>query len=462
MVGVNGTVFDIGLQSDGKIIVGGQFSLYNGVPRNGIARINPDGSLDLSFDPGTGVTTSTVKAIEVLPDGKILIGGYFSSYNGVARDGIVRLNSNGSLDVSFNAGVSSTFFLVEDIALQSDGKIIIAGANAGDVQGQPFTGLDRLLTNGTRDTTFVPANFQQYGGAIESIAIQPDGRIVVGGEFIQYGGVGHIGVSRANADGTVDTSFNPGGRGALTNSVHAVALQPDGKILIGGDFTQYNGSARNSVARLNADGTLDTSFINPGAQLSFSVRSLYRLSDGRVMVGGFFDSYGGASRHNIARVLANGSVDTSFDPGAGVAGPRDPAVQLNGFVEAINIQSDGKILLGGDFVRYNNVRRGGLVRTNSDGSLDATGNFADILARASVITIARQSDGKILIGGLFTQVNGMDRLNLARINIDGTLDATFDPGQIAVGLLPTRSRRLWSSRMARYWWVDRLENVFSG
>ena len=173
------------VQSDAKILIGGQLTGYNNVKRAGIARVNSDGSLDSSFDPGSGTgEISMVTAMAIQPDGKILIGGQFTTYNGIARNGFARVNSDGALDNSFSP-----------------------------------------LAN----------------GGVGAIALQNDGRIVIGGNFTAYQGVSRKGIARINADGTLDSSFNPGsGLSSNINSVpgiiNSIALQPDGKILVGGDF----------------------------------------------------------------------------------------------------------------------------------------------------------------------------------------------------------------------------------
>ncbi|MEM6321521.1 MAG: delta-60 repeat domain-containing protein, partial [Bacteroidota bacterium] len=164
--------------------------------------LSQDGSLDTSFDPGSG-TNATVQSVAVQSDGKVLIGGDFTTVNGTSRARIARLNADGSLDTSFDPG---------------------SGTN-GDVQ---------------------------------SVAVQSDGKVLIGGFFTTVDGTGRRRIARLNADGSLDTSFDPGS--GTNATVQSVAVQSDGKVLIGGDFTSVDGTSRNSIARLNADGSLDTSF----------------------------------------------------------------------------------------------------------------------------------------------------------------------------------------------------------
>lgn len=221
------------MQADGKIIIGGQFTSYNSTLRKNIARLNADGSLDASFDPGSGAiatSVSSVKTTTLQPDGKIIIGGVFNSYNGWSRKNIARSNADGSIDQSFNPGT---------------------GANSD----------------------------------VYSTTLQPDGKIIISGYFTTYNGTARARIARLNADGSLDLSFAPG-IGPNTY-IYATAVQPDGKILIGGAFTSFTGTPRNRIARLNADGTLDTSF-DPGSGASSYVLSISIQPDSKILIGGQF------------------------------------------------------------------------------------------------------------------------------------------------------------------------------
>jgi uncharacterized delta-60 repeat protein len=264
--GANSQVNALARQPDGKILIGGGFSSYNGTARKYLARLNADGSLDPSFDPGAG-PSSLVNDILVQPDGKILIGGWFTSYQGATAKGLARLNADGSLDPTFSNGAFSGSLMAYKLALQPDGKILVAGAisctGAGGVGSK--CGLARFNANGTRDASFDVG----YGATTSSTtgsafvmecSLQADGKILVGGGFKYFGGQLHSGVARINPNGSVDASFTP----VVDSTVSALLLQPDGKILIGGSFAQVNYSAASRIARLNADGSLDTAFLLPG------------------------------------------------------------------------------------------------------------------------------------------------------------------------------------------------------
>jgi uncharacterized delta-60 repeat protein len=460
----NNTIDCLAVQPDGKVLIGGSFTIYNGTVRNRIARLNTDGTLDTTFHPGAG-PNGTVSAIVVQQDGMILIGGLFTQYNGIARGRIARLTASGALDPSFDPGTGADSSVLA-LALQPDGKVILGGW-FNQLGGTSRSRIGRLNTSGSVDTTFNPG----ANGAVYSVALQPDGTLLCGGAFTTLGGAARTGVGRLGADGSLDSTFDPG-TGAF---VQALLRQPDGRVLIGGTFTSYNGVARNRIARLEASGALDPSF-DPGSGADFPVLALAAQSDGTLLVGGAFTSFGGVARPGIARVdtngtldpafsvgslwslamvnsvvvqpdgkimiggsftrvngvarariarlLADGSVDTSFDPGAGA----------NDWVIPMALAPDGKIVIGGSFSQYNGASRGRIARLNTDGTLDASfnpGSGAD----SSLFSIAVQPGGKILVGGLFTSFNGTPRNRIARLAADGSLDTSFDPGSGANNLV---------------------------
>jgi len=378
--GLNGVVFELAVdvyalavQPDGKVVIGGGFQVYNGDASapNHLMRLNADGTRDLVFNPGgTGVSAHVV-AVAVQPDGKILVGGAFTAYNGdfSALDNIMRLNANGTRDTTFNAGGTGTNTDVYALAVQPDGKVLVGGhfsAYNGDASAPDR--IMRLNANGTRDTSFNPGGM---GGndRVAVLAVQPDGKILVGGAFSAYNGDASApdGVMRLNADGTRDTSFNPGGNGA-NGSVFALAVQPDGKVLVGGHFSAYNGdaSAPDRIMRLNADGTRDTSFNPGGAGVTAGFRSAVMNAvalqpDGKIIIGGDVTAYNGdaSAPDHLMRLNADGTRDTSFNPvGTGV----------NDRVDAVEVQPDGKVVIGGNFTAYNGDESApnGIMRLDGD------------------------------------------------------------------------------------------------
>jgi uncharacterized delta-60 repeat protein len=420
-MGADSSVRNIAIQSDGKIVIGGEFTTYNGTSRNYIARLNADGTLDTTFNPGVGANNSVYTTV-IQSDGKILIGGWFDTYNNTSRNHIARLNTDGTLDTAFDTEIGASD-PIYTIAIQSDGKIIIGGVFI-TYDGEFKNRITRLNIDGTLD-----AGFNAGGMGINNFAytaaIQSDGKIIIGGEFTTYNDTNRSYIARLNTDGTLDNAFNPG---AGANSyIYITALQSDGKIIIGGNFTTYNGTSRNYIARLNADGTLDTTF-NPGMGADSSVRNIAIQSDGKIVIGGEFTTYNGTSRNYIARLNADGTLDTTFNPGTGA----------NGTVNSAAIQSDGRIIIGGSFTTYNGTARSRIARLNTDGTLDTTFNPGSG-ANNYVFTTTIQSSGKIIIGGNFTTYNGTARSRIARLNTDGTLDTNFNPGSGANATVSTTS-----------------------
>jgi uncharacterized delta-60 repeat protein len=266
--------------------------------------------------------------------------------------------------------------------------------------------LVRFHADGTLDKSFNP-HFKK-GGEVFSLALQPDGLILVGGNFSTVNGKPCRGVTRLLPTGAMDPTFKVGA--GVAGKVHEMFVQPDGKILLGGSFHVINGEPIQSVARLNQTGSLDPSF-NPGlkfetpkGQSGDLLWAMTRQPDGRVLVGGHFTLISGSPRARIARLTATGALDPSFDPGKGA----------NGFVQSILVQADGKILIGGGFTTYNATPRNGVARLNPDGSLDTSFNPGGG-ANSEVHCVAQLPDLKVLIAGSFTSYNAVDGARIVRL-----------------------------------------------
>jgi uncharacterized delta-60 repeat protein len=244
---------------DGKILVGGSLDYYNS-PRN-LLRLHPDGSVDLTFNTNNAKINGSVNTIAVQPDGKILIGGTFTKYNQITRNSLARLNPDGSLDLTFDPGKGVNGY-VETLLLQPDGKILVTGLfeKYNDVAVPRIV---RLNPDGSLDPSFVVATDIASKLEVQTIALQPDGKILIAGDFVIPTDKGSVRprIIRLNPDGSLDSTFTPGS--GANDVITSIALQPDGKILIGGDFTQYNGVLRNRLARLQPNGSLDPTF-DPG------------------------------------------------------------------------------------------------------------------------------------------------------------------------------------------------------
>lgn len=390
-----------------------------------------DGTLDTSFVIGAGFNSSPVTTL-IQTDGKILVGGSFSNYNGANRNRIIRLNTDGSVDTSFviGTGFNDTVYT---IALQSDGKIVVGG-NFTSYNDIAQNRIVRLNIDGTLDTSFAMGDgFSTPGGIsfIESIAIQSDDKILAGGRFTKYNGISQGNITRLNADGTLDTSFYSLSSGVrASHDVNVITIQADGKILAGGGFTSFYSSSRRYLARLNANGTLDSSFdigTGFGGSLSGSVvRSIAVQSDGKILVGGYFTTYKDIAQNRIVRLNTNGSVDTSFAIGTGVN---------NFFIETIALQSDGKILLGGGFTTFNGITQNRIMRLTTNGSIDTSFNTGTGFTNP-VASISIQSDGKILVGGYFSSYNGQTRSQIVRLNGTETILSVTDFSKKKMALYP--------------------------
>lgn len=235
---------------------------------------------------------------------------------------------------------------------------------------------------------------------VDAIAIQTDGRILLGGWFTALGAQPCNFLGRVANDGSVDTNFNAGSDGP----VYSIAVQDDGKIIVGGWFGFLNGDWRECIGRLNADGTLDTGF-NPVADST--VYCIAQQADGKILIGGNFTTIGGKSHNRIARLNPDGSLDASFNPSA------------SDTIYCLAVQPDGRIVVGGIFNSLNGLTRNAIGRLNADGSIDATFNPN---ASDAVYSLAIHQNGKLTIGGWFTKVGGLSRTNMARLNPDGTID----------------------------------------
>jgi uncharacterized delta-60 repeat protein len=479
---------------DNKILIAGPFYTYNDVPRYGLARLNANGTLDNSFIPGTNLGDNIYNAA-IQPDGKILIVGSFSTYDGVSRVNIARINANGSLDNSFNASLqgavdvkiaasriivatSATMVALkldgstdltfrqrtgfegtpEALAVQSDGNIYVSGSFTS-FNSAPVKHLIRLAPDGSFSHNFTPGD--GANGAISGLIVQPDDKILLRGSFFNYNNLARHGIARIHADGQLDETFDPGT--GTDGSVSSFALQQDGKIIVQGSFTSYNGTPiSGGIVRLTTTGQLDPTLdIKPitynvpeydpetgeptgnTQDIPTNVSLVALMPDNKLTLFGSFDKYNGVPKKGLIRIRDDGSIDESFDSGASatnvqpiydpVTGEQTGTTDVPGNISSMAVQPDGKILIIGYFDKYKGIPMPGMARINSNGSLDTDFDPASDVSGISKIVIL--SDGKILIIGTFTSYNGTNVNGIARLNEDGSLDTTFNPGSGANGAI---------------------------
>lgn len=412
LTGADATVYAVATQLDGKIVIGGSFTNVNGVPRNHIARLNADGSLDHAFlNRETGLDQD-VYAVAVQNDGKILVGGAFYYVNGVGLSPIARLNADGSIDGSFQARTCCTVY---SIALQTDGKIIMGGSFSS-INTSTRQAVARLNTDGTVDQTF-QNGLAGAAYSVMAVALQSDGKVLLGGDFTFPGSISRL--ARLNTDGTLDGGFST--RGA-DNIVYSIVVQPSNKILVGGVFNNISGVAKSAIAQLNPDGSADTNFqaaiSGSGYNAGVAAYVLNKGSDGKVFIGGNFSALNGTNTSLIGRLNQDGTTDTNFQEQS-----RGP----NFIVRALVSQADGSWVAGGSFSVVDGLSHNLVVRFQADGAVDAEygkGIFAPVLNK-SIFAVAQQDDGRTIIAGTFQTTNAVSFTNIARLNPDGTLDLAF-------------------------------------
>jgi uncharacterized delta-60 repeat protein len=342
-------VFDIEKDADNNFILGGLFGEYNGQSCDQLIRIDGIGRLATNFvlTPGT----DAVSDLKIQSDGKVIV---------IVRDNIdfllKRYNSDGTLDTTFteqDIGTGGTTDREEVLSLQSDNKIIVGGQQKV-INGKD--GLWRFNSDGTIDTSWNPGGTGIQSGLpvrrVQDIHVYPDDKMLVSGQFGSYNGVACNSLIRLNADGTVDNTFIPDGSGEVIGNMIDVEVTSTGKILCGatgGGTNIYNGYTVGSLWRLNSDGSMDTTFPYNVITGDDSVYDIYVLPDDKMYIGGNrINNYSGYSVNNLFRLNSNGTLDTSFYFG-GVTGGFD-----NGIVWDIEVadETTGDIIVGGDFRSY--------------------------------------------------------------------------------------------------------------
>jgi|GEM_PF-6656558 len=386
-----------------------------------VYRIAQDGSVDDSFDAGTGPddVNLQLEAVCVTPEGKIYVGGGFTTFNGVAANGIVRLNADGSVDQTFNSatGVGGVSPTVKSVALHAHNRVIIAG-NFTTYDNISSHYVARLNENGSLDTTFVtsniPSDFFQY--QIASVIVEGDDVYMAGLKPYSF----DYSILKVNAQCDIDASFNftPVPYEQTHGEITDPKLLLNNSLLMSGNFSTPLPNRLYGLVSIKSDGTLDESF-QPVLGGPATIRAMTIQKDGKVVIAGSFNSIDLQPVRNIARLNADATIDTTFE--------NSLLRQLDHGIFEMAVQDDGKIVVGGAFTKAGDQYTGMLIRINPDGSFDSTFHVhvwpKYIGLGVNVIRILK--NGQILIGGLFDNINDVQQRNLALLNPDGSLDQAF-------------------------------------
>jgi uncharacterized delta-60 repeat protein len=310
-----GSTLKILVQPDDKILLSTSSHLYGvGGNQKDFIRLNQDGTIDQQFQNNLNFLTGNggFYGISLQDDGKILVAGNFTTVSNTNVNGLIRLNSNGLWDNSFQlqgTGIDG-FYTQYRIATTSNGKILVGGGGITNYNGNSYNGLVRLNSDGSLDNTFnIGSGFENSSGAsfkVKTLAVQNDGKILVGGSFdIFNGDNSKRKIVRLNQDGSIDNTFNPQ-LPSYQLSIDDIQVLSDNKIIVTGYISNF-------VLKLNADGSLDTNF-NTGSGFNNPTRSSFEQTDGQILIGGTFTQYQGHSSTAIVRMLGNSVLSTEeFD-----------------------------------------------------------------------------------------------------------------------------------------------------
>jgi uncharacterized delta-60 repeat protein len=337
-VGPNDAVYRVFPQADGKVIIVGAFTEVSGVPRGGVARLLEDGSVDLTYATGAGAVGPIYSGVQQA-DGKMVLSGNMSSFDAINCSHLIRLNTDGTLDTSYQVDLQTYF--ASGITLDQQGRILMVGGFTF-VNGAPCGRIVRLNPDGSTDQTFDSG--VGFNSQANVICVDLQGRIWVTGYFTYYEGATAPGITRLLPNGHIDPAFTPAsGPDAV---VLAMATKPAGGAVISGVFNYYNNTPRQYICALLDNGLVDPAFIPSGQNIT----PAYGIALGPVG-----DVFAGAVFH-FQRFMPNGSIDANFSPVTG---------QLNMTIYDVAFTTNGAIMIGGDFTTYLGVTRNHLARINN-------------------------------------------------------------------------------------------------
>ncbi|MGJ8651425.1 MAG: Calx-beta domain-containing protein [Opitutaceae bacterium] len=354
----NNSVRAIGFQSDGRAIIGGTISHTSGdfSGAGNIVRLNSLGDVDPGFNSGGVGFNSDVDQIIVQSDDSILVRGSFTAYNGTTVPGLALLDSEGVLDATFNTNLGTAANAsVYTIALEGDGHILVGGSFT-DFNGTTTEGLIRLNSNGTVDDSLILPFVTSWTTRVRGIYVEPDGKLTVVGGFYLGGGADGFrsGIARLNADGTRDASFDPDaglhsdGATSTLSSGYTIAQLPDGDYLVSGFFSAYDENAVDDFVRVNNDGTFDRAY---GTAFDDYVPVMLIEPFGAALVGGYFNT----PVTDFLRIKEDWTEDVDFQSSGGPSST----------VYALAYAPDGSFWVGGNFFNYNGSSSRPIVRLAS-------------------------------------------------------------------------------------------------
>jgi uncharacterized delta-60 repeat protein len=381
--------------ADGKLWVGGDFSPVGFINGSNLARLQWDGApMTTSLLEPNGMVRC------LLPDGNALwVGGAFTEVSGARRMGLARVveNDGSRLDPAF-----APQFNGEVRCLLADGDGVLAGGSFTQVNGLRRPGVVRIFADGGVDPSFDAQLAGAQGIAVNAMARQPDGKILLAGLFDMVGSQAVANLARLHPDGSLDSGF----RGSADGEVHALGVQADGHIVIGGDFLNASGDAAAKLARLNRNGAFNKTYIG----FDDRVNTIAIQPDGKVLVGGRFGSVAGLRYGNLIRFLPDLQVEKP-DPFA------------DGEVFCCLPQSDGHVLVGGAFERIDTQERSGLARLDTNLRTDVTLGV-NTGVTGQITTVVQEPDEKLLFAGPFTHIAGQGLTGMVRTNLNMSLDTT--------------------------------------
>lgn len=327
---------------------------------------------------------------------------------------------DGSIDPSFSTGTGGTSNVIIDLAVTSDESIVAVGS-FNTFNGEDVGRVVKISSTGKVDEDFNSTIGSGADNTIMAVALLPDERIVIGGSFLNFNGVKSPYLTVLDPSGKMDASFALQGE-SFNDEIYDIGIQSDGKIIVVGAFTSYDGNQVGHIARLNQDGSLDTDFSSVKNGANDFTWTVEIASDDAIYIGGEFTTYNGSEATRFAKLDKNGQHDASFDTQKGVSG-NSPIV----FDIAL---SGDQVFLAGNFEAYDGAERGHIASANKDGSINKDFDTENG-ASGEIHSIDITATGAIIAGGVFNGFGGLEKNKFVKINTDGTADTKFDIGNAA-------------------------------